>query len=162
VLYPAIDFSKFNGERQASLFDRPYFVSLNRYERKKDIKLAIEAFALLPKRLIEENYLVIAGGFDDRVAENVEHYKELQDTALAKGIAGSVRFMRNITDGERVNLLTNSVAVLYTPENEHFGIVPCEAMYSGVPVIAANCGGPMESVADGSSGFLVEGGAGNA
>jgi len=50
-------------------------VSLNRYERKKDIKLAIEAFGLLPKHLSESNYLVIAGGYDEQVAENVEHFK---------------------------------------------------------------------------------------
>lgn len=30
--------------------------------------------------------------------------------------------------------------MLYTPANEHFGIVPVEAMCSGAPVIAVNSG----------------------
>jgi glycosyltransferase involved in cell wall biosynthesis len=30
-------------------------------------------------------------------------------------------------------------------------------MYSGVPVIAPNSGGPMESVTDGKSGYLIDG-----
>ncbi|TXH61693.1 MAG: glycosyltransferase, partial [Thiothrix sp.] len=31
---------------------------------------------------------------------------------------------------------------LYTPEKEHFGIVPIEAMFNNAPVIACNSGGP--------------------
>ena len=46
--------------------------------------------------------------------------------------------------------------LLYTPENEHFGIVPVEAMYMGCIVFACNSGGPLESVADGETGFLLE------
>jgi hypothetical protein len=45
--------------------------------------------------------------------------------------------------------------VVYTPENEHFGLVPIEAMYSRRPVIAVSSGGPLETVVDGSTGFLV-------
>jgi len=52
-------------------------------------------------------------------------------------------------------LLRNAECVLYTPENEHFGIVPCEAMYSGVPIIADKSGGPRESVGDGC-GYLCK------
>ena len=36
--------------------------------------------------------------------------------------------------------LYSSVAVLYTPEHEHFGIVPVEAMQLGTPVIAVSSG----------------------
>ncbi|MBN3283133.1 ALG2 mannosyltransferase, partial [Polyodon spathula] len=46
--------------------------------------------------------------------------------------------------------------VLYTPSNEHFGIVPVEAMYMHCPVIAVNSGGPLESIADGETGFLCD------
>ena len=42
----------------------------------------------------------------------------------------------------------STTALLYTPENEHFGLVPVEAMACGVPVLACNSGGPMESVLD--------------
>jgi len=47
--------------------------SLNRYERKKDIPLAIKACAALNRPVT----LVIAGGYDERVLENVEHHLEL-------------------------------------------------------------------------------------
>jgi len=46
--------------------------------------------------------------------------------------------------------------VVYTPQHEHFGIVPLEAMAAGRPVVACNNGGPVESVGDGSTGLLCE------
>ncbi len=45
--------------------------------------------------------------------------------------------------------------LLYTPENEHFGIVPVEAMYMGNIVIACNSGGPLETVDHEKTGFLL-------
>lgn len=54
-----------------------YFFSLNRYERKKNINLALEAFADLitahPELKEGKNKLklVIAGGYDLKVAENI-------------------------------------------------------------------------------------------
>ena len=50
-----------------------------------------------------------------------------------------------------------SDALLYTPSGEHFGIVPIEAMYVGLPVIAINdTAGPTESVKHNETGFLCE------
>lgn len=49
-----------------------------------------------------------------------------------------VIFMKNITHNEKINLLKNSIALLYTTKCEDFGIVPLESMYNGVPVIASN------------------------
>ena len=50
-----------------------------------------------------------------------------------------------------------SDTLLYTPSGEHFGIVPVESMYMGLPVIAINDGaGPTESVVNDESGFLCE------
>lgn len=51
--------------------------SLNRYERKKDIPLALKACAGLKKPA----KVVIAGGYDERVLENVEHHLELVNLA---------------------------------------------------------------------------------
>lgn len=57
---------------------------------------------------------------------------------------------------QRALLLAACRAVVYTPQHEHFGIVPLEAMASSRPVIAVNSGGPTESVISGSTGFLCE------
>ena len=108
--------------------------------------------------------LVVAGGYDKRVAENVEHLNELRDLATELGLSHTtlwsdspekqqedprefaVVFLPSFSEEQRSFLLSNSVCLLYTPSNEHFGIVPCEAMYSRLPVIAVNNGGPTESI----------------
>ena len=57
-----------------------------------------------------------------------------------------VIFRTSISSAERNALLDVSTALLYTPANEHFGIVPLECMQRGTPVIAVNSGGPIETV----------------
>ena len=65
-------------------------------------------------------------------------------------------FVQSFTDAERGALLAAACAVVYTPTNEHFGIVPLEAMAAGRPVLACNSGGPRESVLHGTTGLLAE------
>ncbi len=50
----------------------------------------------------------------------------------------------------------NSLAVVYLPKDEDFGLVPVEAMAHARPVIGAAEGGLLETVVDGETGFLVE------
>lgn len=59
--------------------------------------------------------------------------------------------------GCRRSLLSAAEAVVYTPENEHFGIVPLEAMAAGCPVVACDSGGPKETVTHHKTGFLTDG-----
>ena len=56
-----------------------------------------------------------------------------------------------------MDLLFTSHCLLYTPPNEHFGIVPLEGMHCGLAVVALNSGGPLETVTeDGAVGDLVD------
>ncbi|MEQ2244726.1 Alpha-1,3-mannosyltransferase-like protein [Ilyodon furcidens] len=168
VLYPSLNTNTFNqlstkAQGLQGLLPEGIshlFLSLNRYERKKNLGLALEALAVLRCSLTPGQragvHLVIAGGYDDRVTENVQHYIELNELAEQLHLEDCVTFMRSPSDSLKVVLLQTSTAVLYTPSREHFGIVPVEAMYCSCPVIAVNSGGPLESVADGETGFLCE------
>ena len=69
-------------------------------------------------------------------------------------IADKIIFLKSISNDQRLLLLENTNVLLYTPENEHFGIVPVEAMYMGCIVMACNSGGPLESVDNGVTGYL--------
>lgn len=62
--------------------------------------------------------------------------------------------MPSCTDAQKWALLRASTAVLYTPEGEHFGIVPLEAMACCRPVVAVASGGPLETVVSGKTGYL--------
>lgn len=65
-------------------------------------------------------------------------------------------FLRNCGQDVKASLIEHSLALVYTPVNEHFGIVPIEAMALSRAVIAHNSGGPRESVVSGETGFLCE------
>lgn len=165
VLYPSLNTSTFN-QHVADLdglipeHRRVLFLSINRYERKKNLLLALQALSVLKKRISarqwEHVHLVMAGGYDERVAENVQHYAELRSLTASLGLEEHVTFLRSFSDHQKVALLSKSTCVLYTPSDEHFGIVPVEAMYMQCPVIAVASGGPLESVADQETGFLCQ------
>lgn len=165
VLYPSLNTSSFdqNVKDLDGLIPehrRFIFLSINRYERKKNLPLALQALAVLKEQIStgqwEQVHLVMAGGYDDRVAENVQHYGELRSLASSLGLEEHITFLRSFSDHQKVALLSKSTCVLYTPSGEHFGIVPVEAMYMQCPVIAVASGGPLESVADGETGFLCQ------
>jgi alpha-1,3/alpha-1,6-mannosyltransferase len=169
VLYPSINtffFDKvliFSLERilhTKFLPDACFILSINRYERKKELSTAIEALAELKIYLTEKEYakvyLIMAGGYDKRVEENVEYYLELIAMADGLGVTDKVFFLRSLSDIEKVSILVHCDILIYTPPNEHFGIVPLEAMYAAKPVIAHNSGGPKESIINNVTGYLVE------
>jgi len=167
VLYPTMNTDVFDNTtplpiNQIITTDFPsnsfLFLSINRYERKKNLKLALDAMSELKKRLSANEWtrvhLVMAGGYDARVNENVEHYDELVCHANTLGLTEKVTFLKSPSDMEKLSLLSHCHCLIYTPPNEHFGIVPLEAMYAGKPVIAANSGGPTETVVNDVTGFL--------
>ena len=76
--------------------------------------------------------------------------------ALAAAPAAEVPviFLHSVPSAAKRLLLRRAALLLYTPANEHFGIVPLEAMAARVPVLAATSGGPTETVVDGETGWL--------
>jgi ABC-type ATPase involved in cell division len=78
--------------------------------------------------------------------------------ALVKdaGLSQDVEMRTNVSDAERSQLLGACAALVYTPEKEHFGIAPIEAMEAGRPVIAVRSGGPCETVLHGQTGWLCQ------
>jgi alpha-1,3/alpha-1,6-mannosyltransferase len=75
-------------------------------------------------------------------------------TALAIPPSIEILFLLSVPGAFKSTLLRNAMLLVYTPTNEHFGIVPVEAMHEGVPVLAANTGGPLETVVEGQTGWL--------
>ncbi|KAI8054484.1 alpha-1,3/1,6-mannosyltransferase ALG2 [Syncephalis plumigaleata] len=157
--------------------ERTTIVSINRFERKKNIALAIRAFVKLRDDAIVSNdefqqlRLVIAGGYDKRVIENVEYLAELDqlakmdynlvtytawDHTLSTPEHAQVVFLPSFDEVQRSYLLDQARCLVYTPSGEHFGIVPVEAMYAKLPVVAVADGGPTETVLNDETGYLCQ------
>ncbi len=165
VLHPSLNFSAFDIPPSVLQDIIPSSVkclllSINRFERKKNLSLAIEAFAKALEAVEPSKrsqvHLAMAGGYDERVVENKEHYLELRKLVETATLGNNVTFIRSFTDQQKIDLLHRCKALVYTPSNEHFGICPLEGMYLRRPVIAVNSGGPLETVLDGRTGFLCE------
>ncbi len=76
-------------------------------------------------------------------------------TALSVPDDIEVLFLLSVPASLKSMLLNAARLLVYTPSQEHFGIVPLEAMLAGVPVLAADSGGPLETVVDGKTGWLT-------
>ncbi|KAL0680362.1 hypothetical protein Bca4012_008344 [Brassica carinata] len=151
--------SKEHLSRLFTVLIRLSFLSINRFEKKKNIDLAVSAFAILCKHkltLSDDVTLTVAGGYDERLKENVEYLEELKSLAEKEGVSNRVSFITSCSTAERNELLSSCFCVLYTPTDEHFGIVPLGAMAAYKPVIACNSGGPVETVKSGVTGYLCE------
>lgn len=151
-------------ENKEVIENSKFIITLNRYERKKNLPLAADAYIefinLISKnKKIEKEkketkyYFIVAGGYDERLDENYQVYNELKNKKYPN--QNEVFFLKSISNQERGILFKNADVVLYTPKNEHFGIVPCEAMYCGAAVIAHRSGGPIETVTK-DTGFLLD------
>ncbi|KAJ9104007.1 hypothetical protein QFC19_001814 [Naganishia cerealis] len=215
VVYPCINLDAYSGSSEDFTgddvdlvkSDRPTFLSLNRFEGKKNVALAVEAFNkakeasnfdkntrlviggeygglnLLDRNISDVKLVPSPGGYDDKLEDNIQTLTRLRTlcdhlglshvtlspssgTAMTASPTTDVIFLLNFTTNQRSYLLLsrNTLGLLYTPQNEHFGIVPVEAMACGLPVLAVNNGGPTETVvdtgddmnADSSTGLLRE------
>jgi alpha-1,3/alpha-1,6-mannosyltransferase len=155
-LYPALEVPPLTINESLSR-NVHQIVSLNRYERKKNLELLILAAAWIRENdpdIFSSMKIVIAGGYDMKNIENVQYREELE--TLAQKLSIVVDFRQSISDAARRELLATSAAVAYTPSNEHFGIVPLEAMAAETPVVAINNGGPIETVRHEETGLLCE------
>jgi glycosyltransferase involved in cell wall biosynthesis len=138
VLYPGIEMNKL----ECIDYDN-YFFYPSRLVPEKHMEYAIKAF----KRARLKNWDLVIGGN----VSNPSYYKKLRRMIKGYGVV-----IPNLTDTELDYLYSYCSAVVYTPVNEDFGLVPLEAMAYKKPCIAKNEGGPKETIRDDVDGFLVE------
>ncbi|KAL1229675.1 Dehydrogenase/reductase SDR family member [Trichinella spiralis] len=147
VLYPSFNASLLSVEKLSPISEtvvprnrKYYFLSLNRFEPKKNVELAIYAFLNLRETLTEEYrdavQLVVAGGYDPQLKINLDYFAHLLKLCKRLHLNNFVSFVESPTEELKISLISNCTALLYTPSNEHFG-------------------GPMETVLHEKTGYLV-------
>jgi glycosyltransferase involved in cell wall biosynthesis len=88
--------------------------------------------------------LILVGSGDPAYVRSLEQHNNPHITILTPKF------------GEELSMIyQNCRFVVFLPYAEALGLVPLEAMAAAKPVIAANAGGPAETIIHGTTGFLV-------
>jgi len=127
--------------------DAPVLLLPGRLTRWKGAPTAILALA----RLEAPATLVLAGDAQGRTG----FAAELRALAAQAGVAERVRIAGHVADMPAA-LLAADVVLHCSTSPEAFGRVVTEAQAMARPVIAADLGGPVETVVEGATGFRVQ------
>jgi glycosyltransferase involved in cell wall biosynthesis len=124
---------------------------VGRLQRWKRVELALRAWPAVLKEEPATQLRVIGGagqGLDEDYPDN------LREEADRLEIAHAVQFLGQVADAEP--LVADLDLLVHTAAREPFGIAVVEAMRHGVPVVAADEGGPSEIVRTEVDGLLVD------
>ncbi|KAI9403254.1 hypothetical protein POPTR_001G393000v4 [Populus trichocarpa] len=146
VLYPAVNMDQFDVPHSYNSSESYSYL----FHVEKNIELTVSAFArlhtlaehALQSQSLTEATLTIAGGYDNRLRENVEYLMEPRRLAERERVSHRVNFITSCSTAERNKLLSQCL------------MNTLEAVAAHKPVIACNSGGPVETVKDGETGFL--------
>lgn len=134
VITPPVETRRFQWQDSAG-----YYLSTARLEPLKRVDLIVKAFLEMP-----EKRLIVASGGSALPA--------LQ--RLAAG-APNITFTGWISAEKSADLIGRSLATIYVPKDEDFGMSPVESMAAGKPVFGVAEGGLMETLVEGETGFLL-------
>lgn len=82
--------------------------------------------------------------------------ERLKRLARDLDVESRVRWIREASEEELLDLYAGTRLVVVAPQGEDLGYVPLEAFLSGKPVLTTDdAGGPLEFVIDGETGFVV-------
>ena len=138
VVYPPVKTNRFQYRKTGD-----YFLSYGRLEDLKRMRLIVETFAANPdKKLV----ICSTGPLADWIQEQI----------ITRNLH-NITFEGLVSDERLAELVGNCLAGIYIPVEEDFGIIQCELMAAGKPVIGVQEGGLLETVIDGKTGFLIPG-----
>ena len=134
IVYPPINIEQFSAGAAPT---EDYLLSLGSLESRKRLGEVIDAIKQTNHKLI------VAGDGSER------HRLEAKANP-------QVRFVGNVSNEEKIELLSGAQAFVFNAEAEDFGMVPIEAMASGTPVIGVGEGFTHYQITDGFNGILYE------
>jgi glycosyltransferase involved in cell wall biosynthesis len=147
-----VDLARFTpaGARAARGPARYRLVALGRLVPRKGVEDAVRALTMLP-----DTELVVAGGPPTQLLGQDPEARRLRALAAGLGVSDRVQLLGAVDRAEAPALLRSADVAVCLPWYEPFGIVPLEAMASGVPVVGTAVGGLLDTVVPGVTGLLV-------
>lgn len=132
-----------HGDKKIALF-------LSRVNPIKGIEYLIDAWNKLPKQLLEEWELHIAGNSDPK-----EYIHTLEDKVLSLGLSDSIKFVGSITGEAKMRKYQDSNLFILPTLNENFGNVVAEAMMCECPVITTK-NAPWSCLTEDKCGWWID------
>lgn len=136
--------------RLLGLAGGPLVLFAGRIQPLKAADVAVRAFAAAAEQIEGLRMLVIGGPSGPRGEREIAALRE-----LAAG--GRIEFRSPLPHAGMADAFRAADVLLVPSRSESFGLVAAEAQACGVPVVASRVGGLAHAVADGTSGFLVDG-----
>lgn len=149
LVYNGIDLDKFN-KYKGNFIEKDKFIIgyAGRIAENKGIDILVQAFAKLSKKY-PDMYLYLAG------SDEKDYINKLKPMILSHQLEKKVKFLGQVQDMEKFYKSIN-LFILPSVVKEAFGLVICEAMYCGVPVITTDSGAQREIIEDGVDGYIVK------
>jgi len=144
IIYPGIDLSEFPIE---PVKKQNYFLCVSRLLKSKKIDQAIKSVFLMKQNGVLIKLIIIGDGEEKR---NLI----LQSEQL--NLTENVIFTGKIDRELLISYYAGALCLVFPSVDESFGLVPIEAQAAWTPVIATKSGGPMETIVNGESGFLIQ------
>jgi len=125
-----------------------YFFYPSRLVESKRQAVAIEAM-----RHVRSPYRLVLAGTPDTPA----YGEQLASLVERYNLGNRVEFVGWVSEERKAQLMADSLAVLYLPYDEDYGLVSLEAFHSWKPVITfQDSGGTHELIEHGRNGLIVE------
>lgn len=119
-----------------------YLLTASRLDGPKRIDLLIQAMMYVPHNV----KLKIVG-----IGPDEEKLKKMAEQDHR------IEFLGFVSEDKLIKLYSNSLAVLFVPFDEDYGLITIEGMMSKKPLITTkDSGGPLEFVTDSETGYIVE------
>jgi glycosyltransferase involved in cell wall biosynthesis len=125
------------------------FIFAGVYKPAKGIDVLLDAMRIVHEKYPDSELILIGK------SNNSPYYRQYAEQAGSLGITQAVRFVPLMPKSVLAAWFRASDAFVLSSRTEGFGIVLCEAMSCGLPVIATRSGGP-EDIVDNTNGLLVD------
>lgn len=149
VIYIPVELEKY----KPTSFRRYNILSIGRICKRKNYEDLIEIFDRLLKT--EKNLVLdIIGGLEE---VDVPYFEKIKKLVVEKKLQKFVNFYINVSEDEKLQLLSQSTLYVTTSQHEMFGITTVEALASEIPIVAYKNTATEEIVSQ-AKGVLVEDG----
>ncbi len=137
IIYPPTDTDFF----KPSQIRKNYYLSFARLSSIKRVDKIIEVFKILPDKNLKFTYW-INDPEKDKILNTIKWYKNIEA-------------IKSPDDKSLKKLISESIATIYIPVDEDFGMAPVESMACWVPVIWVHDWWLKESIIDWKTWFLI-------